>query len=185
MLKRLDMGRVCIRVWAELSTKFSVNRVKAHLPRPLTSRTGPKIENRLRGCFDAVKRTGVFRLDQPERDIAAVDDEGRAQCILGQILGALKEGNRFNRWRLLRSLDHGCVRAALALFIDTDGAEWRSKRQTAWHITVGTGHDLRYSIHITRLDRFWSLNTYIFTWPLWLLVIIMVPNNIAVLILHL
>ena len=37
----------------------------------------------------------VFRLDQ--RDIAAVDDEGHAHCIVGQILGALKEGNSFNR----------------------------------------------------------------------------------------
>ena len=46
----------------------------------------------LRGCFDAARRTIVFRLDQ--RDIAAVDDEDRAHCIVGQIVGALKEGNR-------------------------------------------------------------------------------------------
>ena len=44
-------------------------------------------------------------LDQ--RDIAAVDDEDRPHCILGQILEALKERNRFNRRRLSRSLDHG------------------------------------------------------------------------------
>ena len=30
-------------------------------------------------------------------DIAAVDDEGRAHCIAGQLLGALKEGNSINR----------------------------------------------------------------------------------------
>ena len=66
-------------------------------------------------------------LDQ--RDIAAVDDEDRTHCIAGQILGALKEGNRFNRRRLSRSLDHSCVRAALVLFIDTEGPEWRRERQ--------------------------------------------------------
>ena len=66
-------------------------------------------------------------LDQ--RDIAAVDDEDHAHCIAGQILGALKEGNRFNCRRLSRSLDHGCVRAALVLFIDTEGPEWRRERQ--------------------------------------------------------
>ena len=59
-------------------------------------------------------------LDQ--RDIAAVDDENRAHCIAGQILGALKKGNRFNR-RLSRSLDHSFFWAALVLFIDTEGPE--------------------------------------------------------------
>ena len=56
----------------------------------------------LRGCFDTSRRTVVFILDQ--RDIAVVvDNKGRAHCIAGQILGALKEGNRFN-CRLSRSL---------------------------------------------------------------------------------
>ena len=41
------------------------------------------------------------------RDIATVDDEDRAHCIAGQILGALKEGNRFNHRQLSQSLDHG------------------------------------------------------------------------------
>ena len=40
--------------------------------------------------------------------------------IASQILGALKEGNRFNRRRLSRSLNHGCIRAVLVLFIDTE-----------------------------------------------------------------
>ena len=61
-------------------------------------------------------------LDQ--RDITAVDDEDHAHCIAGQILGALKKGNR-----LSRSLDHSCFPAALVLFIDTEGPEWRSERQ--------------------------------------------------------
>ena len=64
----------------------------------------------LRGCFDTSRRTVVFILDR--RDITAVDDEGRAHCIAGRILGALKEGNRFN-CRISQSLDHGCVQAAL------------------------------------------------------------------------
>ena len=71
--------------------------------------------------------TVVFMLDQ--RDIAAVDDKGRAHCIAGQILGALKEGNSFNHRRLSRLLNHGCIRAPLVLFIDTEGPEWRSERQ--------------------------------------------------------
>ena len=44
----------------------------------------------------------------------------RAHCIAGQILGALKEGNHFSRRWLSRSLDHGCIRAALVLSIDTE-----------------------------------------------------------------
>ena len=49
--------------------------------------------------------------------------------FIGQILGALKEENSSNRLPLSRSLDHGRVRAILALFIDTDGPERRNKRQ--------------------------------------------------------
>ena len=70
--------------------------------------------------FDAARRTVIFILDQ--RDIAVVDDKDCAHCIVGQILGALKEGNRSNCRQLSRSLNYGCV--ALALFIDTDGPEW-------------------------------------------------------------
>ena len=73
-------------------------------------------------------------LDQ--RDIAAVDDEDRAHCISGQILGALKEGNRFNHRRLSRSLDHGCVRVALVLFIDTECPEWRGEWQYSYISTM-------------------------------------------------
>ena len=79
--------------------------------------------------FDTSRRTVAFILDQ--HDITVVDDEGRApsHCIAGRILGASKEGNSFNRRRLSQSLDHGCVQAALVLFIDTEGPEWRSERQ--------------------------------------------------------
>ena len=55
---------------------------------------GQQFFQQLRGCFDAARRTVIFRLDR--QDIAAVDDEGCAHCIVGLILGALKEGNCFN-----------------------------------------------------------------------------------------
>ena len=66
------------------------------------------------------EKNSHFILNQ--RDIAVVDDQDCAHCIVGQILGALKEGNRSNCRQLSRSLNYGCV--ALALFIDTDGPEW-------------------------------------------------------------
>ena len=59
---------------------------------------GCKVSNVSNCCVAASMlqelRTVDFMLDQ--QDIAAVDDEDRAHCIAGQILGALKEENRFN-----------------------------------------------------------------------------------------
>ena len=69
---------------------------------------GCKVSNFSNCCVAASmlqEEPSFFMLDQ--RDIAAVDDEDRPHCILGQILEALKERNRFNRRRLSRSLDHG------------------------------------------------------------------------------
>ena len=57
---------------------------------------GCKISNFLTAAWllQCCKKNRHFILDQ--QDTAAVDDEGRAHCIAGQILGVLKEGNRFN-----------------------------------------------------------------------------------------